>query len=134
MIKCGIEIDQAWRSAGGSFTKFSTQKTALSQTHLDGSRVKKSLSQRTHRDNSGIVMHRDLFSAFLARYVNDDLLESNKEYLKLEYSRLETALLAGFQRYEEKSASGQPEKAKPRKSSSNSAEQIAANLDKLEQV
>lgn len=128
------ELKRKAESAGGSFTKFSTQKTALSQTHLDGSRVKKSLSQRTHRDNSGIVMHRDLFSAFLARYVNDDLLESNKEYLKLEYSRLETALLAGFQRYEEKSASGQPEKAKPRKSSSNSAEQIAANLDKLEQV
>lgn len=125
------ELKRKAESANGSFTKFSTQKTALSQTHLDGSRTKKSLSERTHRDNSGIVMHRDLFSAFLARYVNDDLLESNKEYLTAEYLRLETALLAGLQRYEEKSVSAKVQ-TKARKSFS--AEQIATNLDKLEQI
>jgi len=52
-------------SAGGSFTKFSTQKTALSQTHLTGARIKKSLSERVHYDSCGVVMHRDLL-AFLA--------------------------------------------------------------------
>ncbi len=36
-------------NAGGYFLTFSTQKTALSQTHLDGTRVRKSLSQRVHR-------------------------------------------------------------------------------------
>ncbi|MGB3204245.1 MAG: transposase [Crinalium sp.] len=59
-------------NAGGQFITFSTQKNALSQTHLDGSRIKKSLSERVHKDVTGIVMHRDIFSAFLSRYVNDE--------------------------------------------------------------
>ncbi|MFB2922619.1 hypothetical protein ACE1CB_29615 [Aerosakkonema sp. BLCC-F2] len=59
-------------NAGGSFTKFSTQKTALSQTHLSGNRIKKSLSQRVHYDETGMIMHRDLFSAYLSRFVNDE--------------------------------------------------------------
>ncbi len=59
-------------NAGGSFTTFSTRKTALSQTHLDGTRIKKSLFKRVHYDKSGIVMHRDLFSAYLSRFVNDE--------------------------------------------------------------
>lgn len=59
-------------SAGGQVLKFSTQKTALSQTHLTGERIKKSLSERVHYDASGAVMHRDLFSAYLSRFVNDE--------------------------------------------------------------
>ncbi|NMG11587.1 transposase [Brasilonema sp. UFV-L1] len=48
-------------SPGRSVTKFSTQTTALSQTHLDGTRIKKSLSQRVHRDVTGLPEHhRDL--------------------------------------------------------------------------
>jgi len=66
------ELKRKAESAGGSFTKFSTQKTALSQTHLSGSHIKKSLSQRVHFDETGIVMHRDLFSAYLSRFVNDE--------------------------------------------------------------
>jgi putative transposase len=59
------ELKRKAESANGSFTMFSTQKTSLSQTHLDGSRVKKKLSERTHYDATGIVMHRDLMSANL---------------------------------------------------------------------
>jgi putative transposase len=59
-------------SAGGQFIKFSTQKTALFQTHLNGCRIKKSLSQRVHYDETGMMMHRDLFSAYLCRFVNDE--------------------------------------------------------------
>ncbi|WP_414589903.1 hypothetical protein [Scytonema sp. PCC 10023] len=66
------ELIRKAEKAGGSVHKFSTQKTALSQTHLDGSRIKKSLSERVHRDATGIKMHRDLFSAYLSRYVNQD--------------------------------------------------------------
>ena len=67
------ELKRKAESANGSFQFFSTRKTALSQTHLSGERIKKSLSQRVHRDITGkIVMHRDLFSAYLARFVNDD--------------------------------------------------------------
>jgi putative transposase len=66
------ELIRKAENAGGSVHKFSTQKTALSQTHLDGSRTKKSLSQRVHHDVTGIKMHRDLMSAYLSRYVNQD--------------------------------------------------------------
>ncbi|MUG94089.1 transposase [Scytonema sp. UIC 10036] len=66
------ELIRKAEKAGGSVHKFSTQKTALSQTHLDGSRTKKSLSERVHHDVTGIKMHRDLMSAYLSRYVNQD--------------------------------------------------------------
>lgn len=68
------ELKRKAESAGGSFIKFSCQKTALSQTHLTGERIKKSLSERVHCDKSGFIMHRDLFSAYLARFVNQDEL------------------------------------------------------------
>ena len=66
------ELKRKAENAGGSFIKFSTQKTALSQTHLTGGRIKKSLSERVHYDVTGVVMHRDLFSAYLSRFVNDE--------------------------------------------------------------
>ncbi|BAZ20362.1 transposase, IS605 family protein [Kalymmatonema gypsitolerans NIES-4073] len=84
--------------AGGSFTKFSTPKTALSQTHLDGTRIKKSLSQRVHRDVTGIPEHhRDLFSAFLSRSVNQDKLILQDA--QAEYLGLEPILLEAYQRH-----------------------------------
>lgn len=126
------ELKRKAESAGGSFTVFSTQKTALSQTHLDGSRVKKSLDQRIHRDNSGIVMHRDLFSAFLARYVNDDLLRVS--VLRDEYARMEPSLVAGFQRYEENRSSSGLRKLSSSESSIFPVETEATNLDRLEQL
>jgi hypothetical protein len=66
------ELVRKAENAGGRVMKFSTQKTALSQTHLTGERIKKSLSERVHYDATGIVMHRDLFSAYLSRFVNDE--------------------------------------------------------------
>ena len=92
------ELKRKAESAGGSFTKFSTQKTALSQTHLTGERVKKSLSERVHHDQTGIVMHRDLFSAFLARFVVEDQLLLQDAFIA--YPGMETSLLEAWQRYE----------------------------------
>ncbi|WP_414581124.1 RNA-guided endonuclease TnpB family protein [Scytonema sp. PCC 10023] len=66
------ELQRKVEKTGGQFITFSTSSTALSQTHLDGSRTKKSLSQRVHHDATGIKMHRDLFSAYLSRFVNQD--------------------------------------------------------------
>lgn len=66
------ELVRKAASAGGKVIKFSTQKTALSQTHLTGERIKKSLAERVHYDAMGVVMHRDLFSAYLSRFVNDE--------------------------------------------------------------
>jgi putative transposase len=92
------ELKRKAEGAGGSFTKFSTQKTALSQTHLTGERIKKSLSERVHHDQTGIVMHRDLFSAFLARYVDENQLSMQDACY--EYSGMESFLLEAWQRYE----------------------------------
>ncbi|MEO1765048.1 MAG: transposase, partial [Cyanobacteria bacterium J06629_18] len=69
------ELKRKAENANGYFLTFSTQTTALSQTHLDGTRIKKTLSERVHRDVTGIKpMHRDLFSAYLARCVYNDSL------------------------------------------------------------
>ncbi|GET41566.1 transposase [Microseira wollei] len=66
------ELARKAENAGGSLIKFSTQKTALSQTHLTGERIKKKLSERVHFDQTGLAMHRDLFSAYLSRFVNEE--------------------------------------------------------------
>ena len=93
------ELKRKAESAGGSFQFFSTRKTALSQTHLNGERIKKSLSQRVHQDSSGMIMHRDLFSAFLARYVNDDESLSLHD-ARREYPRSESILRSAWQIYQ----------------------------------
>ncbi|AFY55385.1 hypothetical protein Riv7116_2888 [Rivularia sp. PCC 7116] len=90
------EIKRKAENAGGCFLQFSTQTTALSQTHLDGTRIKKSLSERVHRDVTGVTMHRDLFSAFLSRYVYGDQL-SLQDALR-EYPRAEPLLVDAWKR------------------------------------
>ncbi len=92
------ELKRKAENAGGSILKFSTRKTALSQTHLDGTRIKKKLSERVHKDVTGVVMHRDLFSAFLSRFVNDDKL-SVQDALN-EYPGAEPLLEEAWKRYQ----------------------------------
>jgi hypothetical protein len=89
-------------NTGGQFLTFSTHKTALSQTHLDGSRVKKSLSERVHKDVTGVVMHRDLFSSYLSRFVNEDELSLHDA--ASQYQRSESILVEAWQRYENQTA------------------------------
>ena len=109
--------------AGGSFTKFSTSSTALSQTHLDGTRIKKSLSERVHRDVTGIPEHqRDLFSAFLSRSVNQEKLVLQDA--QTEYLRLEPALLEAYQRYLTRKQIGKSE----RRQSDSSSERVSNKL------
>ncbi|NEP03326.1 MAG: transposase [Symploca sp. SIO2E9] len=93
------ELKRKAEKAGGSFYQFSTSKTALSQTHLTGERIKKSLSERVHYDKSGVVMHRDLMSAFLSRHVYDD--ELSLPDAQSEYPGMETALLRAWQQYQQ---------------------------------
>lgn len=93
------ELKRKAEKAGGSFYQFSTTKTALSQTHLTGERIKKSLSERVHYDQSGVVMHRDLMSAFLSRHVYDDVL--SLQDAQFEYPGMETTLLRAWQRYQQ---------------------------------
>ena len=65
-------------SAGGVVHEFPTRTTKLSQVCLCGSVEKKSLSQRWHHCSCGVVMQRDLFSAFLAMCVEDERLNAEK--------------------------------------------------------
>jgi transposase len=60
-------------SAGGKVIEFSTYRTKLSQVcHGCGAVKKKPLSLRIHSCECGVEMQRDLYSAFLARFVGDD--------------------------------------------------------------
>jgi hypothetical protein len=93
------ELKRKAENANGYFLTFSTQTTALSQTHLDGTRIKKKLSERVHRDVTGIQpMHRDLFSAFLSRCVYNNKLSLWDA--QCEYPGTEPFLLDGWQQYQ----------------------------------
>jgi hypothetical protein len=123
------ELIRKAEKAGGSVTKFSTQKTALSQTHLDGSRIKKSLSERVHHDVTGIpAHHRDLFSAFLSRYVNQSKL-SLRDALK-EYPGLEPVLLEAWQRY----STRKQVSASERRQSDSPSERVSNELLTFSQI
>ena len=123
------ELKRKAESASGSFVKFSCQKTALSQTHLTGEQIKKSLSERVHYDKSGFVMHRDLFSAYLARYVNQDelLLQDAVN----QYPGSEPILVEAWKRYQQ-SASGVGESETLR--SDSPVEQISKKLEIYSQI
>lgn len=124
------ELKRKAESAGGSFYEFSTRKTALSQTHLTGERIKKSLSERVHYDQSGIVMHRDLFSAFLSRHIHDDSLSIVDA--QIEYLGMESSLLQGWQEYESKSANRVVfDESRCRHSP---VEQICSDIEKANQI
>jgi putative transposase len=63
--------------AGGELIEFGTRYTSLSQfCHVDGTYTKKPLSQRYHQFPDGSRVGRDLYAAFLARYVLDNRLDA----------------------------------------------------------
>ncbi len=71
------------QACGGGVVEFSAYHTRLSQfDHTTGEYVKKPLSQRVHvlGDGSGEVQ-RDLYSAFLARFVEADTLDARSAAL-----------------------------------------------------
>ncbi len=55
--------------AGGGVIEFNTRTTALSQVCFCGQKHKKRLSERVHTCDCGVTMQRDLFSAYLARFL-----------------------------------------------------------------
>lgn len=57
---------------GGKLIEFSTYTTKLSQTCHCGKVEKKRLSDRWHECECGVKSQRDLYSAFLAKHVNED--------------------------------------------------------------
>lgn len=122
------ELKRKAESAGGSFITFSTQSTALSQTHLTGERIKKSLSERVHHDQTGIVMQRDLFSAYLSRYVTDNLLAV--QVARDSYPGSESILVAAWQAYQSSKRVGESES--PQRQSP--VERMATKLGTVSQV
>jgi putative transposase len=65
--------------AGGEVIEFNTRTTALSQTCQCGVKQKKTLKERWHQCNEcGINAQRDLYSAFLARFVRENQLDSSQ--------------------------------------------------------
>jgi putative transposase len=82
-------------NASGSVTEFSTYKTCLSQSCICGKREKKPLSQRMHRCSCGVEAQRDLFSAYLARFVQDDRLDV--PLAKESWGGAETCLRTAFE-------------------------------------
>jgi len=61
-------------NAGGKVEDINTWKTALSQVCHCGKREKKNLKQRWHSCPCGVKAQRDLYSAFLACFVEEDQL------------------------------------------------------------
>jgi hypothetical protein len=72
-------LERKAASAGASVIAFATRTTKLSQfDHVSGEYVKKPLSQRYHEFPDGSRVHRDLYSAWLARYVTEDKLDASR--------------------------------------------------------
>jgi len=66
-------------NAGGEVIEFNTLTTALSQYCQCGNKQKKSLNARWHEcQQCGIKVQRDLYSAFLARFVQDNQLDRSQ--------------------------------------------------------
>lgn len=78
----GLFVDLLRRkaeSAGGQLIEFTTRSTRLSQyDHRSRSYAKKPLSQRWHTFEDGSRVQRDLYSAFLARFVEDHHLNARQ--------------------------------------------------------
>jgi len=69
-------LAQKAKDSGGSITEFSTRTTKLSQyDHKSKTYSKKLLSQREHIFADGTKAQRDLYSAWLARFVVDNKLD-----------------------------------------------------------
>ena len=65
-------------NAGGKVTEFSTRSTKLSETCHCGEVAKKPLSHRWHDCNCGVNTQRDLYSAYLAKYVFENVLDTRQ--------------------------------------------------------
>lgn len=91
-------------SAGGGVNEFNTRATALSQSCHCGEKHKKPLRQRIHECSCGIVMQRDLYSAYLARFVENDVLQATRA--NESWTGAEPLLRAAWRRATNQPASG----------------------------
>ena len=93
-------------SAGGKVEEFSTYHTALSQVCVCGQKHKKRLSERVHACDCGVVMQRDLFSAYLAKHVKEERLQAANAFEH--WQGAEPLLRTAWQQALNQPASGRP--------------------------
>lgn len=94
----GLFVEQLRRkaeNAGGSVSEIETRTTRLSQTCLCGTIRKKLLKERWHTCECGAHLQRDLLSAYLAMFVENNILDlkaANKGFPGIEHG-LRSAIL-----------------------------------------
>ena len=72
-------INRKAESAGGNVVMINTRRTRLSQyCHMRDDYIKKTLSERQHVFPNGNTVQRDIYSAFLATCVENDVLDTSK--------------------------------------------------------
>ncbi len=92
--------------AGGMVEQFSTFNTKLSQTCHCGLQQKKRLSERWHQCNCGAQAQRDLYSAYLACFVeNDTLIASNAAK---HWKGMDTCLLSAINKIKQSNGKALP--------------------------
>lgn len=82
--------------AGGRVVEIPTHSTKLSQTCQCGRVKKKTLSQRVHQCECGVVAQRDLYSAFLAKYIEPDTFVLQVSQLLTDWQSAELRLQAAW--------------------------------------
>ena len=81
---------------GAKVVEIPTYNTKLSQTCQCGRVEKKSLSERIHRCECGVVAHRDLYSALLARHIEPDTFVLQVSQLIEDWQSAELRLQAAW--------------------------------------
>lgn len=84
-------------SADVQVVEFPTHSTKLSQTCQCGRVKKKRLSERVHQCECGVLAQRDLYSAFLSRFVDPETNLLQADEAKLAWSGAEQLLLAAWE-------------------------------------
>src|ERR671932_890604 len=82
--------------AGGQVIEIPTWNTKLSQTCQCGRVKKKSLSERVHQCECGIIAQRDLYSALLAKHIEPDTFVLQVSQLKDDWQSAELRLWAAW--------------------------------------
>jgi hypothetical protein len=108
----GMLIDQLKRtvgSTGGTLSEVPTRKAKLSQfCHGCGSVVKKPLSERWHHCACGVgPVQRDLYSAFLAAYLQAPDYQPSCAQYAVYWEGAEARLRAAHERIQERARAGQ---------------------------
>jgi transposase len=82
--------------AGGKVVEIPTYNTKLSQTCQCGRVKKKTLKERVHQCECGIIAQRDLYSAFLAKHIEPDTFVLQVSQLLNDWQSTELCLQAAW--------------------------------------